>query len=123
MTLDDRQDTEVHPEPENSGVEARQEEAREPTVLPALQAKPEGIAGFELSEAVRAVGEVRGQAGMLFLQVHAIRLERENEQLRLERNLALDQANKYRSLHAEENKLSAVLQERLRAIRERASLR
>jgi predicted flavoprotein YhiN len=72
---------------------------------------------LELSDALQEIGElgVRGQAGMLLLNSHAVRLEREIGQLRLERNTAQEKYEAAQVNYQSERRTSAVLQTQLTA--------
>ena len=112
------------PQPEVSGSQLSQVPPEGPSQLPVVSTHPEGaVRPFELSDALERVPEVRGQAGMLLLHGHAVRLERETQQLRLERNEAVAEGNRYRDLYHDERRTSAVLRERLSGLVDSINLR
>lgn len=101
------------PQPEKSGSDLTQE-AKTPAdgvQLIRTHAGAEGIAAIELSDALNEMreGGVKGQAGMLLLHAHAVRLEREIAQLRTERNEAQRATDQYRSQYEQERVNTAAL--------------
>ena len=112
------------PQPEVSGSQLSQAPPGPQPVVPIVSTLVEGGVGpFELSDALRAVPEIRGQAGMLLLHGHAVRLERETQQLRLERNQATAESNHYRDLYHNERVKASVLSERIHGLANSINLR
>jgi hypothetical protein len=98
------------PEPEETGVQPDQRPPTQEQSQTLVQAvSGTGLAAFQLSDTLQEIREVRGQTGMLLLHGHAKRQEREAEQLRLERNEALKELDRYRTLYHDEKEKSSIL--------------
>lgn len=98
------------PEPEETGVQPNQRhptQEQSQTLVPIVS--DTGLAPFQLSDTLQDLPEIRGQAGMALLYAHAKRQERETEQLRLERNQAQKDLDRYRTLYHDEKEKSSIL--------------
>lgn len=97
------------PEPEETGVQPNQQHPtpeQSQTLVPVTSGT--GLTAYQFSDTLQEIREVRGQAGMALLQGFAKSQERATEQLRLERNEAQKELDRFRTLYHDEKEKSSV---------------
>lgn len=125
--MNNSEQSELPPEPEESGVEELQQTSDkedEPGTAVAVS-EGSGIAQVPLTDAVQDYMDsgIRGQAAMAFLYVHIQQLERSLKETRDELDEVRGELKDSRSSLATERQTTAVLRERLRGVQDASTLR